>query len=96
MQERRITNVQAIADEGGKLYDKFVAFLGNMKEIGDRLKSAGVAYDNAMNKLETGRGNIIARTQKMKKLGAKTSKSLDSEKIDQAEIEDDNEDEIEE
>jgi DNA recombination protein RmuC len=96
MQERRITNVQAIADEGGKLYDKFVAFLGNMKEIGDRLKSAGVAYDNAMNKLETGRGNIIARTQKMKKLGAKTSKSLDSEKIDQAEIADDNEDEIEE
>jgi DNA recombination protein RmuC len=96
MQERRITNVQAIADEGGKLYDKFVAFLTNMKEIGDRLKSAGIAYDNAMNKLETGRGNIIARTQKMKKLGAKTSKSLDSEKIDQAEIEDENEDEIEE
>ena len=96
MQERRISNVQAIADEGGKLYDKFVAFLVNMKEIGDRLKSATGAYENAMNKLETGRGNIIARTQKMKKLGAKTSKSLDNEKIEQAEIEDDNEDETEE
>ena len=93
MQERRISNVQAIADEGGKLYDKFVAFLVNMKEIGDKLKSASVSYDNAMNKLESGRGNIIARTQKMKKLGAKTSKSLDIEKIEQAEYEDEKENE---
>jgi DNA recombination protein RmuC len=96
MQERRISNVQAIADEGGKLYDKFVAFMVNMKEIGERLKSATGAYENAMNKLETGRGNIIARTQKMKKLGAKTSKSLDSDKIEQAETEDENEIETEE
>lgn len=93
MQERRISNVQAIADEGGKLYDKFVAFLVNMKEIGDKLKAASVSYDNAMNKLESGRGNIIARTQKMKKLGAKTSKSLDIEKIEQAEYEDEKENE---
>jgi len=48
-----------------------------------------------MNKLETGRGNIIARTQKMKKLGAKTSKALDNDLIEQAENEDDNESEIE-
>jgi len=95
MQERRISNVQAIAEEGGKLYDKFVAFLVNMKEIGDRLKGANRAYDDAMNKLETGRGNIIARTQKMKKLGAKTSKALDNDLIEQAENEDENESEIE-
>lgn len=93
MQERRISNVQAIADEGGKLYDKFVAFLVNMKEMGDRLKGANKAYDEAMNKLETGRGNIIARTQKMKKLGAKTSKSMDNETIEQAEFEDDTDNE---
>jgi DNA recombination protein RmuC len=93
MQERRISNVQAIADEGGKLYDKFVAFLVNMKEMGDRLKGATKAYDEAMNKLETGRGNIIARTQKMKKLGAKTSKSLDNETIEQAEYDDDTDNE---
>jgi DNA recombination protein RmuC len=64
-----------------------------MKEIGDKLKAASVSYDNAMNKLESGRGNIIARTQKMKKLGAKTSKSLDIEKIEQAEYEDEKENE---
>ncbi len=95
MQERRISNVQAIAEEGGKLYDKFVAFLGNMKEIGDRLKGANKAYDDAMTKLETGRGNIISRTQKMKKLGAKTSKALDTDKIEQAEYEDENDSESE-
>jgi len=59
------------------------------------LKGASKAYDEAMNKLETGRGNIISRTQKMKKLGAKTSKALDTDKIEQAEYEDENESETE-
>jgi DNA recombination protein RmuC len=91
MQERRINNVQAIAEEGGKLYDKIVGFMTDMKEIGSRLKSAGEAYDAAINKLETGRGNIIARTQKMKRLGAKASKSLDKNRVEIAESEDENE-----
>jgi DNA recombination protein RmuC len=91
MQEKRIRNVQAIADEGGKLYDKIVAFMVNMKDIGTKLKGASAAYDEALNKLETGRGNIISRTQKMKRLGAKASKSLDSDKVEHAESEDENE-----
>jgi DNA recombination protein RmuC len=95
MQERRISNVQAIAEEGGKLYDKFVAFMVNMKEVGEKLKSASLSYDAAMNKLETGRGNIIARTQKMKKLGAKTSKSIELDRIEQAEYEDEHDRELE-
>jgi DNA recombination protein RmuC len=90
MQERRINNVQAIADEGGKLYDKFVAFMIDLKEIGAKIKGAGEAYDAAVNKLETGRGNIIARTQKMKRLGAKASKSLDIDRVEHAESEDEN------
>jgi DNA recombination protein RmuC len=90
MQERRINNVQAIAEEGGKLYDKFVAFMIDLKEIGAKIKGAGEAYDAAVNKLETGRGNIIARTQKMKRLGAKASKSLDIDRVEHAESEDEN------
>jgi DNA recombination protein RmuC len=95
MQERRINNVQAIAEEGGKLYDKFVSFVADLKDIGAKLKGAGEAYDAAMNKLETGRGNIIARTQKMKRLGAKASKSLDIDRVEHAESEDENESDTE-
>ena len=56
MQERRISNVQAIAEEGGKLYDKFVAFMVDLKDVGTKLKGASEAYQAAINKLETGRG----------------------------------------
>lgn len=91
MQERRISNVQAIAEEGGKLYDKFVGFMSDMKEIGAKLKGAGESYEAAINKLETGRGNIIARTQKMKRLGAKATKSLDIDRVELAESEDESE-----
>jgi len=89
MQERRIRNVQEIAEEGGKLYDKFVAFLVNLEEIGSKLDAARKAYDDAMGKLSTGRGNIIARTQKMQKLGAKTSKQIDAQTLEQAEQDED-------
>jgi DNA recombination protein RmuC len=91
MQEKRISNVQAIAEEGGKLYDKIVGFMLDMKDLGNKLKGATEAYDLAVNKLATGRGNIIARTEKMKKLGAKATKSLDLDKVETAESEDDNE-----
>jgi DNA recombination protein RmuC len=95
MQEKRINNVQAIAEEGGKLYDKIVGFMTDMKDLGSKLKGASEAYDLAVNKLQTGKGNIIARTQKMKKLGAKANKSLDLDKVEIAESEDENESEAE-
>ncbi len=91
MQERRIRNVQEIAEEGGKLYDKFVAFLVNLEDIGNKLDLARKAYDEAFGKLSTGRGNIIARTQKMQKLGAKTAKQIDVQLLDQAQLDDENE-----
>lgn len=91
MQERRIRNVQEIAEEGGKLYDKFVAFLVNMENVGGRIESAKAEWDEAMKKLANGKGNIIARTQKMQKLGAKTSKQIDAQTLEQAQFEDENE-----
>ena len=40
-----------------------------------------------MNKLSSGKGNLIKRTETIKKLGAKTTKSLPQEFIDKSEIE---------
>jgi len=54
--------------------------------LGKQLKTVEGTYDSAMNKLATGRGNILGRTEKLKKLGAKTSKSLPAELIDAEEI----------
>jgi DNA recombination protein RmuC len=62
-----------IAEQGGKLYDKFVAFCGDLENIGLRIRQTQESYDSAMNKLREGRGNLIGHTEKLRALGAKTT-----------------------
>jgi DNA recombination protein RmuC len=69
-------NALEIADRGGKLYDKFVSFLGNLEEIGKHLEKSQTCYGNAMKQLKTGSGNLIGQVEKLKKLGVKTSAAI--------------------
>jgi len=78
-QEKQTRNALEIAEQGGKLYDKFVGFLADLEKIGTNLDRASDAYREAHKKLSSGRGNILGQVEKMKELGAKTSKSLPSE-----------------
>ena len=71
-----------IARQAGNLYDKFVAFTDDMKKISGGIDQAQKAYDNAINKLSTGTGNLIKRTQTLKSLGIKAKKNLPREWID--------------
>jgi DNA recombination protein RmuC len=41
-------------------------------------------YGKAMNKLSEGQGNLVRRAEKIKALGARTSKALDQQLIDGA------------
>ena len=77
--ERQGRNAQVIAKESGLLYEKFVGFIEDMQEVGSKLKGTQQAYDAAMNKLSVGRGNLVGKVEKLKQLGAKTSKSLPPE-----------------
>jgi len=81
-QEKQTKNALLIAEEGGKLYDKIVGFIQDMERIDKTLDQSREAYDNAMNKLITGRGNILNRTEKIRKLGAAVSKSLPEKYLD--------------
>jgi DNA recombination protein RmuC len=83
--ERRNRNAEAIAKRAGTLYDKFVGFDGDMRGLGTRLKQATESYEAAMNKLSTGRGNIASQVEQLKDMGAKTSKSLPKQLIDEEE-----------
>ena len=65
-----------IADEGGKLYDKFVLFIDDLDKLGTRIRQTQESFDDAMNKLSKGRGDLVSRVEKMKKLGAKASKQI--------------------
>jgi DNA recombination protein RmuC len=79
--ERQNKNAQEIARQAGTIYDKFVGFVDDVQEIGDKLARTHSAYDNAMNKLSTGRGNLVGGIEKLKSLGAKTTKSLPKEMV---------------
>ena len=69
-------NAVEIAKQSGDLLDKFVGFLEDLEDVGRKLESTRQSFDASMNKLSTGKGNLIRRTEKIKELGAKTTKEL--------------------
>ncbi len=75
-------NALEIAKQSGALYDKIAGFFEDMEKLGKMLKNAEGSYDSAMNKLSIGKGNILGRTEKLKRLGAKASKSLPATQSD--------------
>jgi len=75
-QEDQKRNVLEIANQSGALYDKFVGFVEDLKDIGMRLKQTQDSYDAAHNKLTSGKGNLVSRAEKVRQLGAKASKRL--------------------
>ncbi len=83
-QEYQNTNVLEIAKQSGALYDKFQGLVSDLIDLGNRMKTMNNSYDNAMKKLYTGRGNLIKSVENIKKLGAKTSKSLPQSLLDRA------------
>lgn len=76
-------NAQEIAHEGGLLYDKVEGFVTDMQVLGRQMDTTQKTFDTALKKLSTGRGNILSKTQKLKELGAKTSKSLPPEMLEE-------------
>jgi DNA recombination protein RmuC len=77
--EQQTQNAIDIADQSGRLYDKFVGFVKDLETIKKGINQSNDAYEAAMNKLKNGNGNLISRTERLKKLGAKANKSLPRE-----------------
>ena len=74
--ERQEQNAQEIVLQAERLYDKLVLFVDDMQKIGDQLGRTNETYEKAMNKLTTGKGNLIGRAEKMHKLGLKPKKAI--------------------
>ncbi len=69
-------NAQIIADKAGGLYDQFVRYIESLDEVGKHISKSQEAWDTAHKRLSTGKGNLVRRTEELKKLGAKAKKSL--------------------
>jgi DNA recombination protein RmuC len=73
-------NSQIIAQEAGKLYDKFVGFTEAFNEAGHRLDQARQSWQLAEKRLSTGKGNLIDRAEALRQLGVQPSKDLAKER----------------
>lgn len=78
-------NAKAIAESAEALYEKLVAFVEDMEKIGEQIARTQKSYEGAMNKLSSGKGNLIRRVESMRKLGLKPKKLLPSSLIDDGE-----------
>ncbi len=74
--QRQEDNAKKIAQEAEAMYDKLVGFVDEMQKIGVQIDKTKESYDTAMNRLKTGRGNVIKRAQNVASLGLKPKKSL--------------------
>jgi DNA recombination protein RmuC len=83
-QERQNRNAMEIAKQGGMLYDKFKAFTDDLVKVGDNLRLTKGAYEQAMNKLTEGRDNLVRKAERLRELGARSSKQIDQRLIDRS------------
>lgn len=81
-------NAQKIAVSAGKLYDKFHGFVTDMEKIGRSLDTTQKAYDAALNKLSSGKGNLVKQVEDFRAMGVQTKKKLDQSLLDKAGVED--------
>ncbi|MCL4533459.1 MAG: DNA recombination protein RmuC [Deltaproteobacteria bacterium] len=86
IQEKSQENAAEVMVLAGNLYDKFCSFAKSMEDIGTSIEKTSASYNNAKNLLTSGKGNIMSRLEKMRLLGAKTSKMLDTSKFDRDDI----------
>jgi DNA recombination protein RmuC len=77
-------NAQKIADNAAKLYDKFHGFVTDMEKIGKAIETVQKNYDGAMNKLSSGKGNLVRQVEQFRGLGVQSNKKLDHQLTDKA------------
>lgn len=83
-QDLQNKNALEIARQAGSLYDKFHTLIEDLTKVGNNLKSTQINYQDAMNKLVEGKDNLVRKTERLKELGAKTSKQLGQQLLDRA------------
>lgn len=75
-QDRQEKNALEIAKRGGLLYEKFAGLLKDLQNVGEKLGAAQKAHEEVIKKVSEGRGNLMDQVEDLKRLGAKTQKSL--------------------
>jgi len=82
--EKQNRNAMDIAEKAGLLYDKFVGFVENMQTLGKNIRQAQNSYEEAFKQLSTGKGNLVGKSEELRKIGAKACKQLPDSLVNMA------------
>ncbi|MCE9619572.1 MAG: DNA recombination protein RmuC [Planctomycetes bacterium] len=89
--EKENKNAEEIGLKAGAIYDQVSLIVDAMQEASNRLEKVSESFSLAMNRLSTGRGNLVRRVQEIRDLGAKTKRELPGDVVDGARDESDTE-----
>lgn len=87
--EHQSQNAEKIAAKASRLYDKMRLFVEDMNNLGSNLAKAQQSYQQAVKKLATGRGNMIAQADGFRQLGVEVKRPVEplwDERPDSADI----------
>ncbi|MBP1629563.1 MAG: hypothetical protein H6Q15_456 [Bacteroidetes bacterium] len=66
-------NAIKIAESGEKMLAKLYLVLESIKDLGDKIKNTQKSYDEVINRVKDGRGNLIGQVKQLNELGIKVS-----------------------
>lgn len=75
--EKQSQNADIVASKAGAMYDKFAGLVEDLEKLSQSLNKSKQLQESILNKLSTGRGNLMARSEELRELGAKTTKTID-------------------
>lgn len=80
--EDRNLNAQEIARQAGALHDSFVMLEAELTQVGEQMERALRTHGAAVKRISSGRGNLVGRVDKLRKLGADARKRLPEERFE--------------
>lgn len=86
--EKQNKHAERIAKEAGALHDQFVLLLESMDDMGHALNKTQESYAKTRARLQTGKGNLVKRVDDIRRLGAKTKRSISADILEDMEIDD--------
>ena len=85
--EKQSNSAQAIFQRASAIYDKLRLFVESMEKLGKQIDTAQGTYEEAMNRLVRGKGNVISQVSRFSDLGVSVKKPLPKTITEIAEIE---------
>ena len=82
--ENENRNAETIALQAGRMYDHVARIVDAMVDSRRKLDATSKSFDLVMSRLSDGKGNLLGRVEKLRKLGAKVSKQIDTSVMEPA------------